>query len=593
MIPANTTQGDIIGGPILKDGYWWWQVKWDSGISGWSVQDYMKEFTPPPAPKITAPANNSYIPGPVTIIGTMPAAEVGGTVSVQKGTTILSTATITTTGSWQTILSLADGTYTVTAFATDQSGNVGPTSTPLTFTIDTIAPNAPIVTAPGSIIAAPTVTITGTASEAGTIYVYSNTTSGTLLGTVSTVGTNWTFSKSGYVNGTYTFAIVEHDLAGNIGPVTTKTIQVAVPPPAPKITAPINGFVTNLTSVTVSGTGAAAGDTVNLYSGATLLGSAIVSSTKTWSITLSGLTDGTRTVYAIEVDTTMVASAPSTNVTFTVDTTPPAAPIISAPGATVNTSTFTMSGTAELLSTVYVYADSTAGTLLGTAITNGSGVWTFTLSNYANATYTFAATAHDQATNISTASIVTTQVMAPPPAPAITSPISSAYTNQTTISGIGFLAGHIINLYNGATLLGSATIDAAKTWSILTSIVDGVYTLYATEFDPVLSLTSAPSTNVTFTVDTTPPPPPVLTSPTNGSSVTSPVDFIGTGSQSAHVITVYANGFSILTTSVKGTLGWSVKYTSAPAGTYMIEVTETDKAGNISAKTAPISITVP
>jgi hypothetical protein len=595
MIPTNTTRGNIIGGPTLKDGYWWWQVKWDSGITGWSVEDYMKEFTPPPAPKITAPTNNSYVASStVKIVGTMPSAEVGGVVSIQKGTTVLGTTTISASGAWQTNLKFTDGTYTIIAIATDQSANIGPTSTPVTFTVDTVAPNAPIVTAPGSIVAASTITITGTASEAGTIYVYSNSTSGTLLGTVTTSGSTntWTFSKSGYVNGTYTFAIREYDLAGNIGPVTLKTVQVAVPPAAPKITVPVTGFLTNKTSMTISGTGAAAGDTLNLYSGTTLLGSAIISSTKTWSIVLSGLTDGSRTIYAIEVDTTMVSSAPSANVTFTVDTVPPAAPVITAPGATVNTSTFTMSGTAEPSSTVYVYATSTAGTLLGTAVTNSAGSWTFTLSNYANATYTFAATAHDKATNISAPTSVTIQVMAPPPAPTITSPVNGSYTNQTTISGLGFLAGHIINLYNGATLLGNATIDAAKTWSILTSLVDGVYTLYATEFDPVLSLTGAPSPTVTFTIDTVPPSPPVLTSPTNGSTVTSPVTFTGTGSQSGNMITIYVNGIQMLTTSIKGTLDWSVKYTSAPSGTYTVEVTETDQAGNVSAKTAPITATV-
>jgi len=107
------------------------------------------------------------------------------------------------------------------------------------------------------------------------------------------------------------------------------------------------------------------------------------------------------TVYATEIDTTLVSSGPSTSVTFTVDTVPPATPVISAPGATVVTSTFTISGTAELGSTVYVYANSTAGALLGTAITSGVGTWALVLSSYVNGPYTFAATTHDKASNIS------------------------------------------------------------------------------------------------------------------------------------------------------------------------------------------------
>lgn len=597
MIPVNTTRGNVIGGPTLADGYWWWQVKWDSGISGWSVENYMKEFTPPPAPKITTPTNNSYMASStVKIGGTMPSAEAGGTVSVQKGTTVLGNSIISTGGAWQTSLKFADGTYTLFAIATDQSDNVGPTSTPVTFTVDTIAPNAPTVTAPGSIVAASTVTITGTASEAGTIYVYSNSTSGTLLGTVTTSGgaNAWTFSKSGYVNGAYTFAILAHDLAGNIGPVTTKTVQVAVPPAAPKITAPTSGSITNQTSVAVAGTGAVAGDTINLYSGSTLLGSTAVSSTKTWSITLSGLTDGARTVNAVEVDTTTVASAPSTNVTFTVDTVPPAAPAISAPGATVNAATFTMSGTAELLSTVYVYANSTTGTLLGTAVTNGAGSWAFTLSNYVNGTYTFAATTHDKAGNISGATPLTTVVSAPPPAPKITAPLNGAMTNQRSVSGTGLAEGNTISLYAGTTLLGTATIGAAKTWAIsLPSLTDGPYTVNAIEMDTVVSVSGPASANVSFTLDTIAPIAPVITVPANGATIAGPIIVTsGTGATTGSVIKLYVGGAVMTTSSVDGAMNWNAVVAPVTPGTWTFSVTETDAAGNESAQSSPVTITV-
>ena len=318
-----------------------------------------------------------------------------------------------------------------------------------------------------------------------------------------------------------------------------------------------------------------------------------VTSTKTWSLTFTGLTDGVRTVYAVEVDPGLNQSAPSGNTTFTVDTVPPGAPVITAPGATVSTATFIMSGTAESGSTVKIYRNSTSDTLLGSITANSSGIWSFTLLNYANAPYAFAVTATDKATNTSAPSTITVQVMAPPPAPQITSPANGASTNQRSVSGIGAVAGNSINLYAGSTFLGTMTLTTTKTWSILTSLLDGVYTLSATEFDPVLSLTSAPSPAVTFTLDTTPPPAPTLTSPTNGSSVTSSgVTFNGTGSQSGNTITIYVNGFNLLATTIKGTLSWSVKYVSAPSGTYSIEVTETDQAGNISAKTTPITITV-
>ena len=135
LIPPNTTQGTITAtAPVFADGYWWWQTTWTSGISGWSVQNYMKEFIPPPAPTITNPTNNSYSSTSVnTVNGVMPAAEVGGAVGVRSAGSIIGTSVIGTSGLWQFSRSFSDGIYALVASATDQSLNVGPNSSTITF----------------------------------------------------------------------------------------------------------------------------------------------------------------------------------------------------------------------------------------------------------------------------------------------------------------------------------------------------------------------------------------------------------------------------------------------------------------------------
>ena len=83
-----------------------------------------------------------------------------------------------------------------------------------------------------------------------------------------------------------------------------------------------------------------------------------------------------------------------------IDTTPPAAPIIT--GDTVNANnSITLSGTAEANSTVTVYDGATS---LGTTTANASGAWSFTTGTLASGTQTFTATATDAAGNTSTAS---------------------------------------------------------------------------------------------------------------------------------------------------------------------------------------------
>ena len=82
-----------------------------------------------------------------------------------------------------------------------------------------------------------------------------------------------------------------------------------------------------------------------------------------------------------------------------IDTTAPAAPVIS--GDTVNGNTVTLTGTAEANSAITVFDNATQ---LGTATTNSSGAWTYTTGALANGSQSFTATATDGAGNVSTAS---------------------------------------------------------------------------------------------------------------------------------------------------------------------------------------------
>jgi len=33
--------GTVVGGPVVADGYTWWNVNYDMGADGWSVEDYL------------------------------------------------------------------------------------------------------------------------------------------------------------------------------------------------------------------------------------------------------------------------------------------------------------------------------------------------------------------------------------------------------------------------------------------------------------------------------------------------------------------------------------------------------------------------
>jgi hypothetical protein len=99
-----------------------------------------------------------------------------------------------------------------------------------------------------------------------------------------------------------------------------------------------------------------------------------------------------------------VVDPPSTpdNETDTDNSTAPDAPVITSPvnGATINTGTLTISGTAEAGSTVEMF-DSNVTTSIGTATTDLNGVWSLTTSPLADGVHNLYATFTDAACNTS------------------------------------------------------------------------------------------------------------------------------------------------------------------------------------------------
>ena len=127
-----------------------------------------------------------------------------------------------------------------------------------------------------------------------------------------------------------------------------------------------------------------------------------------------------------------------------------------------NDNTLTLSGTAEANSTVKLY-DGT--TLLGNALANGAGAWSYTTATLANGGHSFKATATDAAGNTSAASTALSAAIdtAAPVAPTIVSfstdsgVVGDHITNDNTLTLSGTAeANSTVKLYDGTTLLGSA-----------------------------------------------------------------------------------------------------------------------------------------
>ena len=277
--------------------------------------------------------------------------------------------------------------------------------------------------------------------------------------------------------------------------------------------------ITNDNTLTLTGT-AEANATVKVYDGATLLGSAVANGSGAWSYTTAALANGAHSLTATATDAAGNTGAASAALAVTIDTTAPVAPSITSFSPDTGTvgdgittaNVLTLTGTAEANATVKVYD---GATLLGSAVANGSGAWSFTTGALSNAAHSLTATATDAAGNTGVASAaLAVTVMAPPGAPSITSfspdtgVVGDGITDPAILTLTGTaVANSTVNVYDGTTLLGTATANGSGAWSFTTvPLPDGVHSFTAT--DTVSGVTSAASVAMSVTVDTVAPAAP-------------------------------------------------------------------------------------
>ena len=217
----------------------------------------------------------------------------------------------------------------------------------------------------------------------------------------------------------------------------------------------------------------------------------------------------------------------------TIDTAAPVVPTIasySTDSGTVgdgitNDNTLTLTGSAEANATVKVYD---GANLLGSATANGAGAWSFTTAALTNGAHSLTATATDVAGNTSAAS--TRSASPSTPAPRSSRAIASfstdsnivgdGITNDNTLTLTGTTeAGSVVKVYDGVTLLGSVTADGSGNWTYTTAaLTNGAHSLTATATD-VAGNTSAASSALSVTVDTTAPLTPAIASFSTDSNI--------------------------------------------------------------------------
>ncbi|MEH2620648.1 hypothetical protein V1285_005594 [Bradyrhizobium sp. AZCC 1620] len=609
-------------------------------------------------------------------------AEAGATVTLFDGASQIGSATADGSGSYSiTSSALSQGPHSITAKATDAAGNTSVASAALSMTIDIPAPAAPSIASVTDDVSPVTgtlssggstndtdltvkVSLSGTNAVAGdSVQLYNGTGTGGQLGasytlTASDISNGFADVQTGALSSgtTYTITARVTDQAGNQSTASGSFVitETGTAPNAPSIASvtddvsPVTGTLssggsTNDTDLTVkvslSGTNAVAGDSIQLYNGAGTGGQLGASYTLTASDISNGFADvqtgalSSGTTYTITARVTDQAGNQSTaSGSFVIgeDTAAPSAPVIGtvtddvspvtgtvADNGVSNDTTLTITGAAEAGSTVTIY-DTDGTTVLGSGVASG-GSYSITTSALSQGSHTLTARATDAAGNqgVASSAFHVTIDTAAPSAPVIgtvtddVAPVTgtvadNGVSNDTTLTITGAAeAGSTVTIYDtdGTTVLGSG-VASGGSYSITTSALSqGSHTLTARATDAAGNQGVA-SSAFHVTLDTAAPSAPVIgtvtddVSPVTGTvadnGVSNDTTLTITGAAEAgSTVTIYdTDGTTVLGSGVASGGSYSITTSALSQGSHTLTARATDAAGNQGVASSAFHVTI-
>jgi hypothetical protein len=552
-----------------------------------------------PTASITSPANNTSFPAGSNITITATASDSDGTidhVDFLAGTTVIGTSgTAPYSFTW---LSVAAGTYSLTARATDNLGAPG-TSTAVSITVTPNAPPTVSITAPAngaSYVAPASVVISANAADSnGTVTRVEFFQGTTSLGFVTSPP--YTVTWSGVAAGSYVLTAKATD---NQNAVTTSApVSISVgAPPLVVMTSP-----DNCTTVSPPASVTLAADAIDLdgwitsvdfLDGTTLIGTA---TRLPYSVTFSNVAQGTHTLTA-RATNNLGITATSTAITLNC-TAPNQLPTVSIMSP-ANGATFRAGGTV----TITASASDPDGTVTqvafyrsGSFIASSNGpVFSVSWTNIPAGTWSLTAIATDNRGGSTTSApvSVTVQPNALPTAhltapangasyraPATIDFTATAADSDGTVSKVDFLLnGNQVATSNTAPYAATATNVAAGTYSVVARATDNDG---ATGNSPEI---------VSITVAANALPNITITSPANGASFTAPVDIPVTASASDSDGTItkveFFDGTTLLATLTAPPYNFT--WVNVMPGAHQLNARATDDTGGTRTATANITV---
>ncbi len=209
-----------------------YDVAGNIGTSG-NVSVTVASDTIAPTVSLTAPVNNAILSGTTTI--TANASDNVGVTKVEfygNGVLLYATNVAPFSYSWNTT-SVANGSYTLSAKAYDNVGNVGQSANAIISVnnqiADTKAPTVSLSTPANNAVVSGAISITANATDNVGVSKVDFYVNGALKSTATAVPYTYSWNTTSVANGSYTLSAKASDAAGNIGQSATVTVSVNNP----------------------------------------------------------------------------------------------------------------------------------------------------------------------------------------------------------------------------------------------------------------------------------------------------------------------------------------------------------------------------
>jgi len=514
--------------------------------------------------------------------------EAGSTITIYDNGKNIGSTVVNSDGSWTftPTSSLAEGLHQITASATDPAGNTGPDSEDFILTIDTIAPNAPVLqvmdsvgniqgfVTSGGFTDATQPVLSGTGDPGSTITLYHND----LLLAEIIVPDNgsWSYTPvEPLIEGQHSFTLTETDVAGNLSPTSTPfefTVD-RTPPAAP------SGLAINATGTILTGS-AEPNSTVTVTNNlGESLGTATADVNGAFTLTLSPAQVNGETLSAVATD--RAGNEGPEAPLIVPDITAPAAPtalVVAETGDSV-------SGEAEANARISIR--NASGQEIGTGTVEADGKFTVNISPNQLNGEVLTVYAFDTANNQSPPAQATAHDSTPPAAPADldVSDDGLALTGTAEV-------GSTVVIMEGTNKLGEVVVGETGSFSFTLPVakLNGeIMSLTATDH---AGNTSDPST--VEADDITPPATPIITNVVDnvpdvlgtvvsGSLTDDRTPLISGTGEIGTKIFVYSEAIQIGMTEVDSSGNWSFQVpASLTDGIHSLTADAVDRRGNHS-----------